>query len=528
MIRTKVKILLLILSFFSEITICAQDNLKAMDFCEANAAAVEALSIGDHAKALEYLTMAESISRTSGTEGNKLVAAVSFGKFYSDIHSLGDALKYYNKALDVITKNPEFERHRSNVLINIGSLYAGEEEFRTSLEYNQKAYDLATKDGTCTDCIVVSAENIADCYNNLGNYAQARKYLDKIKGLAMENMKRQAWKINYAESYLKEGRVGEAEAMMKGVLENVDSNTDNVYYLAVVELLSQINQKKGDIKNAVHFAIDGLKNSRSIKHTADMYELLSGIYYQDKQYEKAFKYKDSLLIARDSISRSINSSLYSTNKVKLKIQDYQTEAKYNKAKQESERNLFILIILLGTVLFYFIFRSLRNRIIKQKQLNTIADNNERIYELELGKLTNDIAEKNRKLSAKALYMSGRNQLIQEVINSLDQIPDIQQANVNTHIKTLRHHLKADEDWDNFITYFEQVNPNFLKSLQAKHPQLNTADIRFICYLYMNLDLKEIASMFSITIEASRKRKQRIAKKMDVDIDTLNYYIMKLG
>lgn len=521
-------ILFLILSLFGEITVHAQDNLKVMDFCEANTVALEALNKGDHAKALEYFTMAESISSTSGSQNNKLVAAVNFGTFYSEIHSLGDALKYYNKALDVITKNPEFERHRSNVLINIGSLYAGEEEFKMSLEYNHKAYDLAVKDGTCTNCIVVSAENIADCYNNLGNYAQARKYLDNIKGLEMENMKRQAWKINYADSYLREGRIGEAEEMMKGVLENVDSNTDNIYYMAVVELLSQINQKKGDIKNALHFAADGLKNSRSIKHTADMYKLLSGIYYQDKQYEKAIKYKDSLLIVRDSISRSINSSLYSTNKVKLRIQDYQTEAKHNKEKQESERNLFILIILLGIILFYFIFRSLRNRIIKQKQLNTIADNKERIYQLELSKLSNDIAEKNKKLSAKALYMSGRNELIQEVIKSLDQIPDIRQASVHNHMKTLKQHLKADEDWDNFIAYFEQVNPNFLKSLQAKHPQLNAADIRFICYLYMNLDLKEIASILSITIEASRKRKQRIAKKMDVDIDNLNYYIMKLG
>lgn len=517
---------IIIFCFWGKVAI-AQTNLVAEDFCEANTAGLEALNTGEYTLAMELFTKAESAAANSGNERNMLVVSLNFGKFYSDIHSLGDALKYYNKALNIIAEHPKFEKYRSAIFVNIGTLYAEEGEFKIALEYNQKAYNLARRQSASTDFIVISAENIADCYNNLGDYSKARKYLDEVSNLKMENTEQVAWKINYAESYLKEGRVKEAEEMIKGILDNLDSDKDNLYYLAVVKLLSQINQNKGNVNLAINYAIAGLKNSRSIKYTAEIYELISGIYYKDKQYEKAIEYKDSLLIAQDSISKSINNSLYSTNKVKLRIQDYQTEAKHNKTKQESERNLFILIILLGTILFYFTYRSLRNRIIKHKQLKTIVDSKERIYELELNKLINDIAEKNRKLSAKTLYISGRNQLIQEVINSLDQIPEIQQPNVLNHIKTLRQHLRADEDWDNFIAYFEQVNPNFLKLLQNKHPQLNSSDVRFICYMYMNLDLKEISSIFSITIEAARKRKQRIAKKMAVEAEQLNEYILRL-
>lgn len=507
-----------------------QDQTKkdGRNFEKLNNAGLKALDAGDYSKALKYFAEAEILAETHDMAIQNMVVKMNFGKLYSDIHNLGEALKYYNEALDVVNENTVLEEYRVSLLVNIGVVYSDEGELLTGLDYTLKAYDIFKKRMNCKPCIVVAAINVSDCYNKLGNYKLARKYLDEVNGIEMDNANRQLWKINYAESYFKEGKIQEAEKIVTGVLENTDKSDENHCYLCIVKLLSEINEGKGNIQAAIAYARDGLKNSRSIRDTAQMYELLSDIYYNNEQYEKAYRYKDSLAVARDSISKSINSSLYTTNKVKLKIHDYQSEARHNMEKRESERTLFILIILLGIILFYFIYRSLKTRIIKQKQKNIIAANKETIYQLEVDKLTHDIAEKNRKLSAKALYLSGRNELIQEVISALDQIPEIQQASLHHHIKILKGHLKADEEWDDFILYFEQVNPHFLKLLQSKHPQLNAADVRFICYLYMNLDLKEIASILSITIEAARKRKQRIAKKMDCEIDRLNEYILKLN
>ena len=120
-------------------------------------------------------------------------------------------------------------------------------------------------------------------------------------------------------------------------------------------------------------------------------------------------------------------------------------------------------------------------------------------------------------------------LIEEIIDSLDKIPAIKlNNNAVSHIKSLKEHLKTDDDWDDFITHFEQVNPEFLKALQDKHPQLTADDVRFICYMYMNLDAKEISSIFNITVEASKKRKQRIAKKMEIEAEAMHEYILKIA
>lgn len=486
----------------------------------------KAFEAGNYPKALEYYTRAELLSEKNDYEEGNIISKFNIAKVYSEIHTFGDALKYYNEALDIVRDNPKEEVKSLTILSNIGNLYSSEGDHLTALEYYEKVH-LKAKQIKSDYNIVLSAINISDVYIKLGNYQLARKYLDQLQSVDMRNDWRQTMNVNYAEAYFKEGKIKEAEKIMSRVWGNVDNANENHCFLCVVKLLSEINSANGKIGSAIKFAKEGLKNSRSLKDHAEMYELLADVYYKDSQYKVAFQYKDSLMRANDSLYKLANSSLYATHKIKLKIQDYKSEAKHNLDKRKSERNLFLLIIVLGIVLFYFIYRSLRNRIIKQKQESIIAGNKQKIYELELDKLTSDIAEKNRKLSAKALYLSGRNELIEEVINALEQVPEIQRANVNNHIKALRTHLKTDEEWDDFISYFEQVNPNFLKTLQSKHPQLNQADIRFICYLYMNLDLKEISSIFSITVEAARKRKQRIAKKIDIDIDLLNEYILKL-
>jgi DNA-binding CsgD family transcriptional regulator len=175
---------------------------------------------------------------------------------------------------------------------------------------------------------------------------------------------------------------------------------------------------------------------------------------------------------------------------------------------------------------------------RQKQKKLIAERNEKVITLELEKeknehreketaalleeerLKNELESRNRKLSAKALYLSGRNQLIEEVITALSQSPEVvKNKPLSAQIKALEAHLKADEEWDSFITHFEEVNQSFINQLKTLHPSLTANDIRFLSYIYMNLSTKEIASMLNITPEACRKRKERITLKMDLPENT---------
>jgi hypothetical protein len=143
--------------------------------------------------------------------------------------------------------------------------------------------------------------------------------------------------------------------------------------------------------------------------------------------------------------------------------------------------------------------------------------------LEQERLKNEIEARNRKLSAKALYLSGRNELIEDILSSVSGTTELtKNPELAGHIKTLKTHLKTNDEWDSFLTHFEEVNHGFLSRLKAAQPALTANDVRFITYIYMNLSTKEIASMLNITPEACRKRKERLATKMELPEDVSLY------
>ena len=275
-----------------------------------------------------------------------------------------------------------------------------------------------------------------------------------------------------------------------------------------------------------------------------VFKLLSDINQKKMHFDLALQFKDSIIKAERELNEINNGRAFENNRVKFEIENYKKEIALNEAQLSNERKIFYSVLAIIIIVVFFIILTLRNLSVKHKQKKLIAERNEQIISLELEKeksdnlllekmiteketasllehekLKNEIEQKNRKLSAKALYLSGRNELIEETLQSLSKLPEISNNNLLTnHIQTLKSHLKTDAEWDSFITHFEEVNQTFLNNLKTKHPKLNANDIRFITYIYMNLSTKEISSMLNITAEACRKRKERIANRMELSSD----------
>ena len=136
--------------------------------------------------------------------------------------------------------------------------------------------------------------------------------------------------------------------------------------------------------------------------------------------------------------------------------------------------------------------------------------------LEKERLKNELDSKNRELAAKAMYLASKNELIEEVIQSLSANLEVATTpSLKKQISDLKKYLKKDTQWDSFFVHFEELNQGFLDRLIAQHPTLTPNDLRFLSFLYMNLSHKEIASLLNITPQSCRKRKERISKKMDI-------------
>lgn len=546
---------LTLLVFLSTGKLLAQEKTAAEEECkERLQKGHDELAKGNNIPALEYFAKAEIIAKKENLTNSLFWIKNNTGLAYLNLGNYGEALGYFNQALDILKDSGnEKMRERASVLNNIAILYIYEKDYQTALEYFKRAYP-KVDDKKLGYVKRMLAINIADCYNKLGNFRESQKYLKEVEEIPASLYDGQLWKVNYAESLLLEGKIAEAEAMMLKLFNHKDIKKTDGCYECVAELLAKIKDRQGMVDMAISYARKGLDNSDEIKDRLKFYEQLSAFYFKKREYDNYKKYNDLILAANYSLAKRTNRGLFESNKVKLKVREYENELRIKTEKQETQRNLFILIVILGLVTTFSVYRGMRNKIMRQNHEKIIIERNQEILNLELGQkkkehqliekelentksaalfkqeqLKNKIAEKNRELSAKALYLSIRNELIEDTINSLTAIPEVtKNIAVADHVKTLKKHLKSDAGWEDFISHFEKINPVFLKRLKENHPNLNGKDIRFICCIFMNLDIKEIGNIFNVTYNAAKKRKQRVKEKMNIDEEaSLFEYLLKL-
>lgn len=518
--------------------------------------AKEAQSNQDYSEALKLYLKGEIIAKKNNNYEQLWFIKNNKGNMYMFLSSYGSALENFNEALDIIDNHPDIASNKVSVLTNIGLMYSNNEKPEKALDIYKKAYALINENSPPYNKFVkvVLAVNMADAYNKTNRPEKAQGILmeveqEKNKDYANEEI-RQGWKINYAETFFLKGEISRAEKMMKELLPKTTVQKERTCYVCILELLSRIYEAQGKPDLAITYTKKGLKEDQKLKNREKLYNQLAHLYTQQEKYKLALVYMDSVIQIKDSLAKKINHQLFAVNKVKLGIQKYQNELKINQEKRKKDFIIFIVIGVLALVLFYTIYIGMRNRMIKQRQTIVIAENQQKIAELELKQeknehlllekkmtelenksklkqeqLKNKISKKNRMLSANALYHSGRNELLEKIISNISAVSE--NKAINDYIKELKGHLKTDSKWEEFISHFEKVNPGFLKSLKSKHPNLTKKDIRFLCYLYMNLGTKEICDIFNITPQAFWKRKQRLSEKMSLEKGGLYDYILGL-
>lgn len=508
---------------------------------------VVAMQRSQHVKSLEWLTQARTMAEKNHWHKQEFLAINNIGANYYSILEYGEALNYYLEAYTIALRELD-PTQEMVVLNNIAILYSKEKKYDKANEYFLKAYNIAkeNQDGVKVGLYAMNLGNVA---NEQNNPKLSRQYFSEALPLLTTQPQFVVMaKIGLAECDLQDGRTDLAKKTAAELLRTVKDLTFNDIGISLNMILAKSYLKENNSAAALVYANKIFSQDPNLDTRIAVFELLSELHFKDKAYPLALAYKDSILKANTELNEIKNGKLFESSKVKFEIQNYRNELKLNETKMAVERKIFYSVIAIIIIVVAFVIGMLRNRSIKHQQNKLIAERSEKILSLELEKkrsdnlllekqiieketnalleqerLKNEIELRNRKLSAKALYLSGRNQMIEEVLSDLSHLPQLSKdASVVSHIKTLKDHLKTDAEWDSFITHFEQVNQSFLNKLKEKHPGLTANDIRFISYIYMNLSSKEIASLLNVTPEACRKRKERISAKMELP-ENMNLY-----
>ena len=69
------------------------------------------------------------------------------------------------------------------------------------------------------------------------------------------------------------------------------------------------------------------------------------------------------------------------------------------------------------------------------------------------------------------------------------------------VNTIRMSLSDRNRWEDFKLYFENVNPNFWTNFMITTPDLTLKDVKYCCYVTMNMSNDDITHILGINPES---------------------------
>jgi len=505
----------------------------------------------NYPKALELLSDARILAENKNWNRQQFLAINITGVIHSELLNYGEALDYFLEAYKIALKGADV-RNEMTARINIAIMYSKEGYLDKAIDYLKKIYE-DSKVNKDTINLGFSAANLASLYNKSGKLDEAEYFLE----LSFKYLKEDERGVNHAnvvriENVFLNKNYKRAKEMAYNLVPKLQGVRNKEYRISLYLILSKIYDDEKDLDNAINSIDSLLKDDPNISTKIEVYEHLSGIYFKKREFDRALSYKDSIILAKDSLHKVTNLVLAENNRIKFEIMNYQKDLEYNKALRTKERLFFFLLLILAIISIWAIYNSFT----KEKQKKAIAEWNQKVIALELEQekssklllekqlkenetialleqnrfdneqdaLKNEIKSKNRELVAKTMYFSSKNELINEISNSLNELPDVtKKRDLLRHVQVLKNELKNESESGNYLMYFEETNQEFVNSLKEKHPNLTPNDIRFLSYIYIGLNTKEISSLLNITTDSCKKKKMRVSQKLNLERGAYSLY-----
>lgn len=503
--------------------------------------AIGAAQKKDYARSFELLAQAQKIADNKNLPKQRFWILTNIGINQAEMLDYSGALDNFLEAYKIALEKLDV-RSEMSIMNNIAGLYMLDSKFEKANEYFKKIYYYAksTKDslfvGGCAMNIVITA-------NLMDNIKESEEYLD-VASEMLQNYPEELLRVqSLAVSLLsrkKEYKAAERQGLL--LFSRLNTIENQELKAEVAAELARIYQQTHDFGNALLYAKEALASTANLESRRNLFNLLSELYEENGDYIKALDYKDSLICASDSLYRIRNKKRFERSRIQFELLKNGKELSDNKDKLRTIAVVLFLFACMGTTLIW----ALRNKSERDRQRKKIMEleldqeknkklllenrlkEQEALRLLQQERLIRDqetlkqkIELKNKELTSQASFLINRNKLIESLIASLAE-SQIQSADPawTRNIQQLKNQLKDNREWNSFIAHFEQTNQKFIITLRERHPELTGNEIRFLSFIYLDLDIKEIASLMNITPDSCKKKKWLISQKIGLSSTTL--------
>lgn len=510
-----------------------------------------------------YLKALELFEKTDNTEGIYW-CQIGLGIVYRGTGNAGLSKTHYELATE-IGKKQNREDYIAISYNNLGNLHKQLGEYDKAIELLQLALNSFEKFGEkkfISDCL----DSIGELYAEINNHYRAIEYFNKSIEIAEslnDNYRLLALYANIAKSYAAINSIENALMYFSKTIELAQSIGDKARLSEIFIMLADFYKSNNDLDNALDKLKNSLIISREVGDTvsiASALNLLSEIYFQKKDYQQAYNnaLESYRISSQKNLMNTLAKSSYSIahvlelqsnfkdalyyyriynktqdlllNAEKIKILE-ETEAKYNLAKIEKEklqlenasltaeekvqqRNSLILVLIIvillstGAGVWYLHKKNKEKYLFSQKSAE---------MKNKIDQLNNKISEKNRELTSKALFISQNNEVLKNVVESIDKSL-IDGTNERKDLQKLKRQLKEiyeEKSWNDFLHHFEQVHPMFYKTIIEKCGDLSSMEQKICAFIKMNLNTKDISQITGQSIKAIEVMRSRIRKKLEI-------------
>jgi tetratricopeptide (TPR) repeat protein len=424
----------------------------------------------DYEASLDMFLSSLSLAREQQEPYPLITALHGLGRTYNLISDSAKAISVLNEALEISIKN-NLIKEAGKMHNELGNTFTQAKDYKKALFHQYKGYEFAIQTSD-TISMIYLLNNIGQGYSLMGEYRKSVIYFEK--GLELNKNRNEA----------------QSASAILGNLGEVYLNLED--YLKAVEFIL----KSLEISERQGFRV----------FTKDNYLLLSRTHEKLHQYPEALAAYKRYSELRDSLfnedkSRAIESI---TNKYIQEEKDKKITMLTEQARNRTllYRFSIMAVILFVTVLILIVI-SLRLRIKLHKQ--------------EKKKLDETISHKNRELVTMMLQTHEKLEMMAELEKNIDKLANSEVSDYQNIANDIRGKIRwvqnIDSDWQEIKTHFEQVHPDFFKTLLHRHPSLTQNDLKLCAYIRINLTTKEIARLFHISERSVQTSRYRIRKKM---------------
>lgn len=485
-----------------EKALLALDSINYENLSESDKNFYRLLSIKASDKAYKVHTSDSAILRvldymSTHRDEKKYAEALYYaGRVYSDMGDYPEAIRYFQKALDLLSSGSGTQKLKAQVLSQTGRLLNSIRLYDQAVHYLEAAVRV---DSVCNDSLnlMYDSQLLGAIYLHMKKYDRAYTYIQRAKALAhkVSPIDVELQKMYLAAICLKKEQIDSALLLIRGTPENIRPICRN----SALAYASEIYLRAGKLDTAYSYASQLVASKDLLNKKCGYHVLLSPQMkpYLSKDSAALFVYEyrailEKYLDENEAKGALIQNAFYNYERHK------QERIKAERAKVALERwtgvILFVALVLL--VLVLYLKNKSKTRLIELHEALSNVGRLRQIIECredapkrcadsspaETAKnetaapvSANEIAERSAVVPSKASTL--REQLREELMNLYTRSADGQIAISPVILQSEAYHglkeyiyknelLKYDcELWQQLESVIQEVSPDFKKNLQ---------------------------------------------------------------